>query len=109
MLALLVWESWDLWPLAAAAGAMLTLVVLWLYPAQVRGAGWGRWLPPLLRWLAVVALALSLLKPVVLQPKTAEQWGAVVVLVDCSKSMAVTDPGRSPAEQVALAGALGRL
>jgi hypothetical protein len=109
LLTSLVFESLHLWPLAAALGAVLTVSVVWLYPAQVRGAGIGKWLPPLLRWLAVVALAVSMTKPVLLRPKSAEQWGAVVFLIDCSKSMSVTDPGRSPADRVALAGALGRL
>jgi hypothetical protein len=107
--ATLVFESATLWPLALAAGAALTGVVVWLYPAQVRGAGLARWLPPILRWLAVVAIAASLLKPVILEPRSADEQGAVVVLIDGSKSMSVVDPGRTPAERVALAGALGRL
>jgi hypothetical protein len=109
VLASLIFENLRFWPLSAALGCALTAALLWLYPAQIRGAGMGKWLPLLLRWLAVAALSLSLLKPVILRPKSAEQWGAVVFLVDCSKSMSVVDPGRTPAELVALAGALGRL
>lgn len=109
MIAALSFESPSLWPLVAAAVAVLTAAVVWLYPAQTRGAGVAGWALPLLRWAALIALAISLLKPVILQPKSAEQAGAVVVLLDCSKSMGVVDPGRSPAEQVALARALGRL
>lgn len=109
MLASLIFESASLWPVALAAGAALTLGVVWLYPAQVRGTGLARWAPPVLRWIAVVAIALSLLKPVILEPRSADEQGAVVVLLDCSKSMSVNDPGRTPAERVALAGALGRL
>ena len=105
----MVFESPTLWPLVAAVVAALTLAIAWLYPAQLRGAGIMGWAAPLLRWVAVVALAVSLVKPVFLQPRSAEQTGAIVVLVDCSKSMSVIDPGRTPAEQVALAGALGRL
>ncbi|HEY2586378.1 MAG TPA: hypothetical protein VGI81_11495 [Tepidisphaeraceae bacterium] len=108
-LASLVFDSATLWPVALAAGAGLTLGVVWLYPAQGRGAGLARWAPPVLRWMAVAAIAVSLLKPVILEPRSADEQGAVVVLVDCSKSMSVTDPGRTPAERVALAGALGRL
>src|SRR5205807_3882757 len=67
------------------------------------------WAAVLLRWVAVAALAASILKPVLLTPKTAEQWGALVVLLDRSRSMSVVDTGRSPAEMVALAAGLGRL
>lgn len=109
MIAELTFESPTLWPLVAAVVAALTLAIVWLYPAQLRGVGITGWAAPFLRWVAVVALAVSLLKPVFLQPRSAEQAGAIVVLVDCSKSMSVIDPGRTPAEQVALAGALGRL
>jgi hypothetical protein len=109
LIAALVFESPSLWPLVAVAVAALTLAVLWLYPSQLHGVGAAGWVPPLLRWMAIVALAISLLKPVILQPKSADQTGAIVVLLDCSKSMGVIDPGRTPAEQVALAGALGRL
>ena len=109
MLSSLVFESPSLWPLSAALGIVLSVVVIWLYPAQVRGAGLVKWLPPVLRWIGVSALAISLLQPVFRQPKTAEQWGAIVVLIDCSRSMSVVDSGRGTADQVALAAALDRL
>lgn len=109
MIAALVFESPSLWPLVVVLVAALTLAVLWLYPGQLRGAGVIAWSAPLLRWLGVAAIAASLLKPVILQPRSAEQSGAVVVLLDCSKSMGVVDSARTPAEQVSLAGALGRL
>lgn len=109
MLCLLAWESLNSWPLAAALGAVLTFAVLWLYPSQVKGGGVGGWAPPLLRWIAITVLVASLLKPIVLRPRSADQWSAVLVLLDCSRSMGVTDPGRTPAERVALAAALGRL
>ena len=109
MLSLLVWESVSLWPLAAALAGALTFAVLWFYPAQVRGVGVAGLLPPVLRWAGVAVLAVSLLKPVLLQPKTADQWGDVAILVDCSRSMGVTDLGRKAAERVALAAALGRV
>jgi hypothetical protein len=109
LVASLVFDSPSLWPVALVAGAVLTLGVVWLYPAQVRGTGMGRWMAPALRWVAVSALAVSLLKPVILEPRSADEQGAVVVLLDCSKSMSVVDPGRTPADRVALAGALGRL
>lgn len=109
MLCLLIWESLTNWPLVAALGLALSVAVLWLYPGQIKGSGIGGFGAALLRWAAVVALGLSLLKPVVLRPRSADQSGAVLVLIDCSKSMSVTDPGRTPAERVALAAALGKL
>lgn len=109
MLCLLSWESLTSWPLVAALGAALTVAVLWLYPGQIKGSGVAAWGAALLRWAAVVALGLSLLKPVVLRPRSAGQSGAVLVLIDCSKSMSVTDSGRAAAERVALAAALGKL
>lgn len=105
----LIFEAPGLWPLAMAAGAILTAAVLWLYPVQVRAAGPVGWIIPSLRWLAVAVLTLALLKPVILLPRSSQEMGPVVVLLDCSRSMSVTDQGRTPAAQVALAGALGRL
>jgi len=109
MVALLVLESPQLWPAAAAAGVALSVCIVWLYLRQVDSAGPAGWSAVVLRWAAVAALAISVLKPVLLTPKTAEQWGAVVVLIDRSRSMGVVDSGRSPAELVALAAGLARL
>src|SRR5438105_3502514 len=68
-LALLVWDSPHLWPLAAAVTLLLGGAILWLYPAQVRPIpGAARWFPPMLRLAAVAALAVSLLKPAIVQP-----------------------------------------
>jgi hypothetical protein len=105
----LVFDSHGLWPVALAAGIVSFAAIAWLYPAQLRGAGLWGWTVPLFRGMAVSLVAVSLLKPVVLRPKTVEQRGALVFLVDCSRSMGVIDSGRSHAEQVALAAALGRL
>lgn len=109
MPALIVFESPGLWPVAAAVALVLGAAVLWLYARQVRSAGAPGWAAVLLRAMAVGALAVSIVKPVMLTPKTAEQWGAVVVLLDRSRSMGVVDSSRSPAELVALAAGLGRL
>jgi hypothetical protein len=91
---------------AVAVGA----AVLWLYPPQVRGLGrpW-RWAIPALRAAALGALVVSILKPVAARPKSAAERGAVVVLVDRSASMGVSDVGRSDADKVALADGLGML
>ena len=109
MLALLVLESPQVWPVAAGVAVALSAGIVWLYARQVNSAGPAGWAALILRWAAVAALAVSVLRPVLLTPKTAEQWGAVVVLVDRSRSMGVVDTGRSPSDLVALAAALGRL
>lgn len=105
-----LWNSTRAWPLAAAVAVMAVMAVLWLYPSQVRQLrGPWRWGLPALRAAAVLALAGSLLKPSVLRPKTMDERPAVIVLVDNSRSMSVTDNARTPAQLVALAGGLGRL
>lgn len=109
MFALLVFESPQLVPVAIALGIVLTAAVLWLYARQAQSTGPTGWGSALLRWTAVAALVFSILKPVILTPKTGEQWGAVVILLDRSRSMGVVDSGRSPAELVALGAALGVL
>ncbi|HSZ54023.1 MAG TPA: hypothetical protein VK797_00060 [Tepidisphaeraceae bacterium] len=109
ILASLMLEGSDLWPAALLALAVVTAAVIWIYPPQVRGNGVLGWVPPGLRWLALAALALALLRPVLLEPNSAVENGAVMVLVDTSESMSVTDSGRTPAQRVALAAALGKL
>jgi hypothetical protein len=109
-LAYILWHSPALVPVAVVIVALAVAAVLWLYPPQIRALGraW-RWGLPALRVLALAALAVAILKPVSVRPKSAEEQGAVVVLVDQSRSMGVVDAGRSPAELVALADGLGLL
>src|SRR5438270_13773026 len=109
MLCILSWASLPLWRPVAAVGLALTAAVVWLYPPQLRSAGWSGWVPLLLRWCAVMTIAGSLLKPVLVEPKSAEELGSVLVLLDCSRSMGVIDVGRTPAEGVALGDGLGML
>lgn len=108
-LALIILESLYLWPLAAGVGVLLTVGLMWLYPPQIRGSGWGGRLTLGLRWAAMAALTVALLKPVALRTGAAGEGGGVDVLVDCSKSMGVVDAARTPAQRVSLAAALGRL
>jgi hypothetical protein len=108
-LAAVLWQSPLMLPVAIAAAALLVAAVLWLYLPQVRTLGrpW-RWVLPALRVLVLAVLAVSLLKPVVVRPKTLAEHGAVVLLVDRSRSMSVAD-ARAPAELVSLAAGLGLL
>jgi hypothetical protein len=104
-----VLESSDLWPTALAALAVLTAATIWAYPTQLRGNGLLGWLSLGLRWMGLAALALAILRPVLMEPNLSLQEGAVMVLVDCSGSMGVVDRGRGAAQRVAIAAALGAL
>ena len=110
VLAQVMWQSPQLAPAAVAMAAVVAAAVLWLYPPQTQGVprGW-RWTMPGLRALAAGALTIAVAQPIVLRPRTTDRQGAVVLLVDRSRSMSVVDRGRSPAELVALAGGLGAL
>jgi hypothetical protein len=110
MLGQIVWHSLHMLPLVAALGVALSAAVLWLYPAQVKRVRWPwRWLLPGLRLLGLLVLCASLLQPAILRPRQENERGAVLILVDRSKSMSVTDLNRTPAQLVALADGLGRL
>ena len=93
-------------PLVVAAG----LYVVWAYGPQVRQVGrpWA-WVLPGLRLTALAVLALSLLRPAVTRPRTAAERGPVVILIDDSLSMGVTDTGRVAGQRVAVAAALRQL
>jgi hypothetical protein len=110
MFAQVLWNSPRSLPVAIVVALVTVVAVVWLYPPQVKGLGWGwRWGLPGLRAAGMLALAAALLKPAVMRPKTADEQGAVLVLVDRSRSMAVADNARTPAQLVALADGLGRL
>src|SRR3954471_9762968 len=106
----LLWHSPTLTPAVAVCAAVVAALVLWVYRRQARAIPppW-RVLMPLLRVAAVAALAISVLRPGVVRPRTVPEYGAVVVLIDGSASMNVIDTGRAPAELVEVADALGRL
>src|SRR5688572_12965431 len=110
MLSQVLWNSPRSLPVAVAVALVTLVAVIWLYPPQVKGLSWGwRWGLPALRAAGMLVLAAALLKPALLRPKTADEQGTVVVLVDRSRSMAVVDNARSPAQLVALADGLGML
>ena len=110
LLSQVVWRAVNLWPLAIASAALLLLALLVLYPPQLREVRrTGRIVLPALRLLVALILVTSILKPIAYRAATAEERGAVLVLVDKSRSMGVVDNTRSPAQLVALADALGKL
>ncbi|MDB5331980.1 MAG: hypothetical protein JWP03_3131 [Phycisphaerales bacterium] len=110
ILCLIYWRAPHLWPVAALAAVVMVVAVVRYYPSQLKSVSWPwRGLLPLLRALAVLALAASLLKPVAVRPVSSEERGTLVVLVDRSRSMSIIDNARTPAQLVALADALGKL
>ena len=110
MPAQIFWHAPHLLPLVVALAVAVAAAVLWLYPAQVRRVRrpW-RWVLPALRIAGLLVLAVSLLQPAARRLRRAEERAALVVVVDRSRSMSVTDLGRTPAQLVALADGLGRL
>jgi hypothetical protein len=104
------WESPQWWPAVLGGTLVLMLAIAWLYPRQLRNIGWPwRLTLLLLRTAALLALLISLLQPMAVRPATPGERGAVVVIVDRSRSMSIVDNTRSNAECVAIADALGRL
>jgi hypothetical protein len=108
MLAQLLWQAPRLLPVAIVVVALTVLLVFALYVPQARRLRqpW-RWGLPMLRLAVGFALAASLVQPAIVQSDSADP-GAVVVLMDRSRSMSIVD-ARTPAQRVALAGALGLL
>jgi hypothetical protein len=110
VLAQLLWNAAGLWPLVLVAVAAILILTFWLYPSQTRGLPklW-QVLLPAVRVLAVLALAISLLKPTLSRPRTQDEHGAIVVLIDSSASMGIADSQMSSAQRVVLADGLGLL
>jgi len=106
LLAELTWQSLRWLPIAVVAAALGIGGTWWLYAVQLRLRSRAvRWGLPLLRSIALLALAIALVKPVVLRAMTNGDRGVIVVLVDRSASMNVVDNAR-PAQLLALADGL---
>src|SRR4051794_19373125 len=98
MLSQVLWNSPRSLPVAIGVALLSLIAIVWLYPTQVKGLSFGwRWGLPGLRAVGMLALAAALLKPAVLRPRTGDERGAVLVLVDRSRSMAIVDNARTPA------------
>jgi uncharacterized membrane protein len=83
------------WPWWAGLGAAATLVaaVCWLYRPDVRGsAAWLRWALPGLRSAAVAMIVLMLSGPVLHHRKVIGELSRLLLLVDQSRSMGLSDP-----------------
>src|SRR5205814_1021048 len=75
------WRGMEVWPVALLALGLAAGGVAIFYGQQGRvlGGVW-RWLLPGLRASALVAIAISILRPVLIRAKSSEEQGAVVVL-----------------------------
>src|ERR1700742_1606622 len=97
----LLWHSPTLIPIAIAASLLIVALVVWIYWPQMRsGRGVMRWLPPSLRGVSLVILAISIIRPVIVRPRNPSERGAIVLLIDHSPSMGVVDTGRTPSQLV---------
>src|SRR4051812_1330167 len=100
----LLWHSPALIPIAIGASLLIVAAVVWMYWPQMRSLrGFWRWMLPSLRGIALVILAISIIRPVIVRPRTLADRGAIVLLIDRSPSMGVIDSGRTPSQLVALA------
>jgi hypothetical protein len=121
--AALTFRAAGLWPVSLLALALLGLAVVAFYGPQARAlrSPW-HWLLPLLRGAALVALAASILRPVVSTEASPSEQGMVLILLDRSMSMGVTDRAAAGAsvaqrvrrqqnvgEMIALGEAMGRI
>jgi hypothetical protein len=106
----LIWQSPQRLPVALAAGVLLALAVIWIYRSQIRSvpAPW-TWIVPALRLGAMGAILLAISRPVVVRLRNLSEQGAVVLLIDHSRSMSVVDAHRSISQRVGLADTLGML
>ena len=94
-----------LWP--ALAIWLIVVPVLW-WVDRDRLARFG-WIGAVARSVALAALLLSLSQPTIIRSLDGSPGGEVVVLLDRSRSMSVVDSGRTPAQNVAIADAIGLL
>ncbi len=82
------------WPVlpVLGGGALLAVLMFFYYRRELRfHRGPARWVPALLRALAVFILALALSGPVLRHVTTFRQLGRVVLAVDASASMSYAD------------------
>lgn len=98
------------WPWWAGLGAALMLGAgAWmLYRRDTRAAGWWlRFLLPLLRALAVAMIVLMLAGPVLHHRRVIGQLSRLLLFVDGSKSMALTDPSMDAGRKILILQRLG--
>jgi hypothetical protein len=110
LLALFVWYAPHRFMFVVAALIVLTVSIVALYPRQLAivPRAW-RWILPALRGGVLAILAIVLMRPAIVRPTSLAERGAVIVLVDSSRSCGIVDTGRSAAGLLGLAQAMGRI
>src|SRR5438067_2212001 len=91
------WRDEDLlgWPGLLVVAAVLVLLTLWTYSGQ-RRIGWGKLLTVLgLRLGALAVTALLLLRPSFASEQSVVTSGKLILVLDCSLSMKITDGPKS--------------
>ncbi|XAL98460.1 hypothetical protein OT109_12830 [Phycisphaeraceae bacterium D3-23] len=97
--------SWPLW--AVLALMLFAGLAAWLLYRRELKRGWMGWLLPTLRALAVMLVVLMLAGPELVHTTGEEHRGQVLVLVDASRSMGVTDEQMPLGEKLLAAHRLG--
>ncbi len=110
MVSAIYWQYSQAMPWVLVLLVVAGASVVWLYPPQLRQVPRpARWLMPSLRLIAVSAIIVSILRPVISRPRQQAERGPVLVLIDHSRSTGVVDVNRPLGQWVAVAAALGRL
>ncbi len=98
------------WPLGVSAAAVLGIVAILLYRREVAGSSRAcRITLPLLRGLAVALIVLMLSGPVLHHRKTVGTLARMIVAIDSSESMLLTDAAMDSGRKIAIARRLGLL
>ncbi|MFI4859766.1 MAG: hypothetical protein ACIAXF_03685 [Phycisphaerales bacterium JB063] len=97
--------AWPLW--AVVALALVGGLLAWLLYRRELKRGWMGWLLPTLRALAVMLVLLMLAGPELVHTTGEDHRGQVLVLVDASRSMGVTDEQMPLGEKLLAARRLG--
>jgi len=98
------------WPWWAGLGTALVLggAAWWMYRRETRDASrWVRTLLPALRALAVAMIVLMLSGPVLHHRKIIGQLSRLLLFVDGSKSMELSDPSMDPGRKILILQRLG--
>jgi len=101
--------DWSVW-LAVSVALLLAAAAWWLYRRETRSQpGRVRWLLPSLRSAVVFLIVLMLAGPVLHHRRAIGELARVLVFVDASRSMSITDEFMEPARKIILATAHGWL
>lgn len=97
--------DWPLWAVVSLA-LVLSLAAFLLYRRELRQGVWG-WVLPTMRAVAVLLIVLMLAGPELVHTTGQDNRGRIVLLIDRSASMSVSDPQMPEREREQSAKALG--